>query len=1140
MTTRVAKPAILGDTLTLRDHLIEASAGTGKTYTIENLVLDLIFRGLKLGELLLVTFTEKATNELKSRIRAKLIEMINMPDGAGTDVDPDHSWVLTAHNRQRLRDALFEFENASIYTIHGFCNSVLREFAFENRRLFRMEQQPQARVFDLVFPKFLKTYVLTDRCSYRGLFTAYLKDNPKALEDQGFGGGLLQTLKSLVHKDGLLLPDLNGAEQAWQQFRRYVDPQAALAQLDEINLRANFRKKFDSYLNDLNALVQDENRPLWQVLHDLHEMREANKKLKSSLDSLFDATTWTFNKAKAGKINDSSGLSRAWQELQHYGQALLPYFCAVKVQLLRLMLPDLRAAIQDEKQQRGWFDFDDMIGFVAERIGAEPAEGGPLIEALRKKYRVAIIDEFQDTDERQWTLFSRLFLDSRDHRLFLIGDPKQAIYRFRGADINTYIDARNTIQSRGGGLASLAHNYRSTADIISAVNHIFTHESLFAGAIQYDRPVACGRPDRVVQLGQGPAVRCLHLQRDPEGDDQKLSSYELKQGFAHWIAAEIRALLTTEADLKARDLAILTRTRREGEHIGDVLADYGIPFAFYKQGGLFQTREARHFFEMLAAVEHPDDESAVKKALLSDFYQIAPAALSEAPDVPDGVHVQLTEWRKQIYLDRDYRRLFQDLFQTTGILERLLQEDDNERAVTNYEHLADLLTRDGAALDLQQLISRLGRLIDKKESADDDLLRLETEKEAVQIMTIHSSKGLEFEVVFLFAGFSAPRPEEVHAFHDAERGRVLDLNKSHAAEHGKELREEAERLYYVALTRAKSKMFLPYWRDNDKAEYQILAPALTDLMEHGPHTYLDFVTRFYTAPTTAPHGDAHADATPPDIAAQTPDYARVLAEHNRLRLTSYTKLAHHKNTPLSGLVSDQLSKLLRDDEDSESDVAIEGGGLPKGKQTGNCLHEILEDMDPLQQAYAEAPAFEVWREHEAVRQTLTQYLRRYDLIEHEAAAALLIYQTLTQDLGADTRVIDFPPEDRLHEVDFYFPIKPSDGYRVMLNGSIDLVMRHEGRYYFADWKSDTLLRYDRAALNEHVWQNYAMQIRIYLMAMRRWLGITKREHYERVFGGFFYLFVRGMSEPEQGIYFYRPSWDELREYEQQLIQHSYA
>nr|WP_243435855.1 UvrD-helicase domain-containing protein [Acanthopleuribacter pedis] len=1120
--------------------MIEASAGTGKTYTIEHLVLELIFRGHKLGDILLVTFTEKATNELKGRIRAKLIELIQLEEGAGADLDPEHTWLLTPENRQRLRDALFEFENASIYTIHGFCNSVLREFAFENRRLFRMEQQPSARIFDLVFPQFLKTYVLTERCAYRDLFTAYLKEHPRALEDSDLGGSLLQTLKQLVPKEGLLLPDLSGAEQAWQQWCRYVDPAKALEELADIKLHANFRKKFETYLTDLAALTAEKTTPLWEVLHLCATWQESGKRNKSCLINMFDATTWTFTKAKKGMVNDPSGLSRAWQELQHYGQALIPFFCSVKVQLLRLLLPDLRRAMRDEKQQRGWFDFDDMIGFVADQIGAEPAAGGPLTQALRKKYRIAIIDEFQDTDERQWTLFSRIFLASRDHRLYLIGDPKQAIYRFRGADIHTYLAARRLIGEGGGGRLSLSHNYRSTADMIAATNHIFTHPSLFAGDIQYRDPVRCGRPDRVVRLGAGPAVRCLYLQADPDEEKPKLSSYDLKQGFAHWMAETTRDLLAAEPTLKPRDIAVLTRKRREGEQIGEVLAGHGIPFAFYKQGGLFQTREAAHMRDMLAAIEQVDDDSAVKKALLSDFYQVSPTALGNAPTIPDSVRVQLIEWRKQIYSDRDYRRLFHQLFGETGILERLLQQSDDERAVTNYEHLADLLTREGAALDLQQLLSRLGRLIDKKEAVDDDLLRLETEKEAVQIMTIHSSKGLEFEVVFLFAGFSAPRQEEVHAFHDPQRGRILDLAKNHAVPHQQELDEEAERLYYVALTRAKSKMYLPYWRDAGRAEYNILLPALDALFEAGPLPYLDFETRRLQRGLGS--GEArvlHQAPAPPDI-APTPDYPAVLAAHNQLRLTSYTKLAHHKNTPLAGLVSDQLSKVLRDDEDHTGEVGVENEGMPKGKNTGNCIHEILEHMDPLQKVFGEFPDFEQWAQQDKVKATLLGRLQNYDLERHYAAAAAMCYHALTQPLREDWRVMDFDADDRRHEVDFYFPVKPEGGQRVILNGSIDLVLRRDDRYYFADWKSDTLSDYSEAALKEHVEAHYAMQVRIYLMAMRRWLGIRQREHYDRVFAGFFYLFVRGMDTPGHGVYFYRPSWEEVRAFEQHLKQHDYA
>ncbi|CAM2068189.1 DNA helicase [Sulfidibacter corallicola] len=1135
MSARYLKPAILHGCLTERDHIIEASAGTGKTYTIEHLVIDLIYNGVKLPEILLVTFTEKATNELKARIRKKLIELVNLPAGWGAEHPLESCWVLTKPMRDRLEEALFAFENAAIYTIHGFCNTVLREYAFENHQLFQMEQRRMERVFDEVFPRFIKSEVLSGRRPYTGLLTAYLSETPGGLNQEHAGSNLATSLKRLLAKQGHLLPDLTGAEAAWQTWRDLADPVPIAEVLTRANLNANHRKAFEKMVDWLGRHHADPEAQPAQMLAWLYEQKQAKAK---SIMPFFDADAWKFNKAKPGKINGPGELPAPVLSFLHHTAALLPFACKLEVQLQLAMLPDLRAALDTEKQQRGWFDFDDMIRLVAERIRDEGADGR-LTAALRRKFRFAVIDEFQDTDAHQWTIFSRVFLDSAEHRLFLIGDPKQAIYGFRGADVHTYLRARDELTARGGGRLSLDKNYRSSPALIDAVNAVFTSKYLFQGHIDYANPVEAGLPD-VAGIDGRPPLTCLYVPPDDQGKDP--SAHELKQGFAHWMGRTLVDMLASDPELKPKHIAVLTRNRREGETFGAVLAQFGVPFAFYKQGGLFQTRQARHFYDLLAAIEHDQDDSATRKAMLTDFYSVPFVDLAATPRLPEELRRQMSEWRKRAYMDRDYRFLFNDIFNKTKIFERLLFARDDERAVTNYEHLADVLKREGANLDLQQLLSMFHRLIANRIDADDEgLLRLETEKEAVQIMTIHASKGLEFPVVFVYGGFSSSPHIDYHEFQDPRAGRVIDLAKQHAEEHQAAIRAENERLYYVALTRAKYKMVLPL-TENLKGDLGVLRDTLLTLKDADDQPNLEFLT---ATPGDLRQEDMehqyHDDTLrefEPEVAETSPDFQAILARHNRLRLTSYTKLAHGKDKAIAGLVLENLTRMYRNDETQASET-LPGSGMPKGKATGNCLHEILEDTDHLNLAAYLERGMEAWKDDEETAQVIKGHLHAYELQDYFDEACSILWAALTAPILNGQAIGAIGEDHRLHEVDFHFPIRPDDGKRVILNGSIDLAVRHEGRTYFADWKSDTLDRYDEDTLAEHVWREYRIQVEIYLLAVRRWLRIESREDYDRLFGGFYYLFLRGM-EQGGGVFFHRPNWEELLEYEARLKEHNYA
>lgn len=1125
---RYARPHILNEIDPHNHHLIEASAGAGKTYTIEHLVIELLLRGVKLKKILLVTFTDKATQELRDRIRSKIRELV---DFTGATDSQDY-WELNDAAKALLGDALFEFEEASIETIHGYCNTVLREFAFENHLRFEMEQKNKKQVLQDLFHEHLRQSVLAKDSPLRQLLADYLAEHPNGLdlsEDMGFKQTLMQKAEKLATIKAWLLPDLARTDLVWREWREWFLNQPEISDIARLNLsKAHLTLISEVYASMRANLMEN------LVLSDVFTWMDQNEK---GLNLLVKPKDWKFNKTRAkGAENPIMSLAEVPEQILALAKEtmkLCKVSCSLEARLLLNLMPGLEEALAKKKALKGWFDFDDMISLVAKGLVGEG--GDRLRDALRKKHSHALIDEFQDTDNDQWTIFSKVFLGSETHRLFLIGDPKQAIYRFRGADVHTYLDARDAIQRIGGRVIELGENFRSSPELIDGVNTVFSDPQLFKGRIQF-QPVAAGKPDNRLTDGGEPAITCLF----PDG---VCTSGDAKNLFAVEIADRIQDLLMNPPGLPEgrplapRDIAILTRSRQEAERVGVALAQKGVAYAFYKQGGLFKTREAEEFYALLSAIENYRDDAHIFKALLTRFFPVDLEDLLKWRTAPEKYREWLTHWHKQIYLDRDYRALFGDIFEKTGLMERLLFLNDAEREVTNYEHLADILKQEGARLDLKQLLRRFKDFMEEKFEQDQDLLRLESESEAVQIMTIHASKGLEFPIVFLYGAYSTrSRPDWYHDFHDDEKGRVLDLGLNHADAHLKEKQDELERLYYVALTRAKFRLYITHNPPKKLTKTShVLSGPLLRLQEMGSHGAIQFQTVVPHAPEGAGQqipapGSLHGwSPKPPDFGAASNRLREMRYERDLFRMTSYTRLAHHGPME-TGLLAEGVTPQIQGLDEAPDAPSAQVLDLPKGRQTGICLHEILERVVDLKTT--EFEDMEAWRDDENTRNVITPYLKRAGLAGFYETSAAVVWHALKNAVIEDQSVGGLPPGDRLHEIDFYYPVQKDWGNRqqtIILNGSIDLAFRHQDRHYFADWKSDTLEDYRPSALHIKVQEDYHIQIKIYLWAMLRWLGIADQDAYESKFGGLFYLFLRGMVGGD-GVYFYRPDWDEALKY----------
>lgn len=1230
---RYPRPAVLrllrSEDAPVRLAVFEASAGCGKTFTIEHAVVDLILIGVPIEKILVVTFTEKATAELRARLRSlltRVLECDQTPPGTGAE-----AWTLTDLARDQLRAALVAFDQAPISTIHGFCQRLLTENAFLLGRLLRQEVIDPSEAFALAFKQALREVYAC----------APLDRELEAWLGSGRSVDDLEKLLGEVHRkraeirpplDGVALNDsLEGLSGLIQD----VDLMAALrAAIEASGGRKNTR---DATLKRLVRLEEIGKR--WIDPPTLLEVH-VDKDLTYVLDYVLKDHV-----QRAIKDLSEDGLELVvW--LRRVSRRLATYEAAAT----QIFLPHARERIERIKAEGGLYDFDDMLIRVRDGL----ADGGPASEALLRRVRAqvshALIDEFQDTDEVQAEVFRRLFLESSEgHGLWVVGDPKQAIYGFRGGDVFTYLRARDELEAQGAVRVPLQKNFRSTPALIEALHRFFdpSAEPPFfrTAGIPYDDGVTAGEPLRTLVPDQGPVPAPIKVCRLSGAGGEVLKAAPVRALHGRWIAREIRRIrdegLSLEREgeqtrISLGDVFVLTRSAREGGEVAGYLREAGVRHAFYRQDGLLQTREADDIQRLLAAIGAPWSKARRAEAWTTPFFGLELADLPAAESVSSEhpLHQRLRVWQ-ELADARSYEALFARILADSGLIRREVFLQESERELTNYLHLFELLTDEvgRARLDLRELSLLLRSWINERRSPkgeDGNVQRLESDADAVQIMSMHKAKGLEAGCVFLFGGITHRKGDSVFLYHEEEsksrdekltdeeakrawardqKRREEDLEEAagkgvfvyhdvhgqrvvHVGQPSEEVRQrirdeledEERRLIYVAMTRAKGRLYLPaFSRGADGWSY----PRLGGCMIHVAQRLADLADadRLPSAlfeveeispddpPELPPAADLSGlgDWQPP---AALLDPANPLAEacvalrydpaHTPRIVTSYSKL----KSALAGSEEAPREQPPREEAETEETPpqapALQrppDDGLPGGANMGSFVHEVYEHTDFDSLAGDPPPPLEEWSTRPEIAAIFERAARHYGISsEHIPAAASLVYDSLLVPLELPTGPIPGglrSVRDPLCEPEFVYPLPesggtplylPSEGERLVVSrgyvrGFIDFLFRHPtcGRAYFLDWKTDRVGGgFDPAPtgpLATHVKLHYQIQLQLYSLALARFLRIESEEDYEARFGGAVYAFVRGMRPslpPGSGVYAVRPSWEDLKRWEAEL------
>ena len=1191
--------------------LIEASAGTGKTYTMGSLYLRLLLQAgenafpyaLNVEQILVVTFTEMATEELKRKIREriydakqKLTAYLQTQDSVVFGQDNFlRELVATITDLplaiQRLTLAEQNMDLAAIYTIHGFCRRMLMQYAFnsgihfslelsgeEDELLLRLAQkiwrehfysQPYAVVEFIQKNLVSPSNIVTKIKKFAGTELKLPEKRPPFFEG---------TFEEFLSKINDYFHDIEDKEQKLKKL--WKDKSQEIRDLIDAELQKAIPK--DHKKINPSSFRKDHKSKWFTLMNKWSEEPEAPQP-----DCLKKFRQSEINK-QAGSKCEEFLTHVVFEEIDELHQWQVSFVKAPMFHFLK----ELNTQLAEYKLNHSEKSFHDLLRLLKDAL--YHPNNTEFAQMIRYQFPFAMIDEFQDTDAVQYQIFSKVYVEPQrldpasDNGFIMIGDPKQAIYKFRGADIFTYFKAADEAQHR----FNLGKNYRSHQDVVQCVNHLFdfTEQPPFL----YDKiqflPVAAkdDHPQFWLNGELEPVVRFYVDEASVKENMAKACAISIQ----HWLQSAVENTADFRSDekgiektLKPESIAVLVRSRKEADLVKNALRRLGIASVFLSENSnVFDSNAAKDLLLILTACLNPFSERNILNAVATAIFAQTAADIQRIRLdenrweywVEKFIHYQKT-WQKQGVLV-----MLHQLFLQEKITEKLYPTVDGKRLVTDLLHLAELL-QEAATLNESEaaLLRWFEKQIQGEDRQNEQQVRLESELQLVKIVTIHKSKGLEYDLVWLpFVGYAAKTgSEHISTYYDQDRDEVLwDIDGSHEKDVKQEDFAEQLRLLYVALTRAKYQLNIGVPKTFEK-KWSALLYALTqgDIQTNDNLTAYDSLSLLEKLVQRAPQGSVQISETTALKALDAPMQSETQAPLNAATFTGHIE-QNWTVTSFSAIEAiHQNKKYYKEQLAAESAVAFEpvfDGGkdydfneqatetmaesvnhesaypfgyspfdFPHGIKIGTALHRFLEKYDfsqPLNEEKVQKlcqwlqleetwlPSLQQWMK--AILDTPLSAddptLKLNNLSRQQCVKEMQFYLKLN-------RAFDVTVFNRALQKHHHLPSETLqfDAIKGMLRGFMDLVFCHNGKYYLVDYKSNFLgvepQNYVGKSLEQAMLANhYDWQYLFYTLALHRYLQQRDANyHYETHFGGVFYCFLRGMNgENQAGVFFDKPDY----------------
>ncbi|MDA4883628.1 UvrD-helicase domain-containing protein [Acinetobacter baumannii] len=977
-------------------HLIEASAGTGKTYTLSSLMVRIFLEKYLPGQVIATTFTRAAAAELKSRIRARLVETHRYLDAKRSLTEKEillqaeqesdlllqhilkHFATRIAYACERLKLVIDQLDELFVGTLDSFSQKLLREFAFESGKIERAQITDDA-----------KTY---SRQLIHDVLREWIQSQPQTVIDALYLAGELKSVDSFVKlvEDSLNFSSAHFKlpEKPTIQFEQLAQLKKLAAEIDISLLEPYYSLDGEHYKHvsgtifrngAFNKLFSECLPQLLQVLKQSDSILVFDGALAVHRELVFKflgqlADQKVFKKCPA-EISDGFYQHPCIQQIQQLFGVLKNYaeqFDQLHIYLKAYLCVEVKKRLPQVLQNKGETTFSQQIRTLSEALKGE--QGQRFAVFVQARYPLILVDEFQDTNQDQDDMLASIWRHPERYQkgcMIMVGDRKQAIYGFRGGDMLTFLNAYKDIQAKHGREYKLIHNHRSVADLVEVVDALFQRQIDFGEQVQYD-PIRAGTRPHPVLIDQNQPnphpLRWLML-KDKETEAQQVAwkiCDLLNQSHAGQLYFQKDAQTQT---LNEDDIAVLSRNHDGLDKVQFELERLGIRVNRPSKRSVFDCTIAQDVGALLTAILHPYDEAKVKRALISRLFAIDLKQLLQLEQTAEGLSHFMTGFDaiRELWSAQGFLVAWQQCLNQFGIWKNLVavQSKDNERVVVNLRHLTEILSQHSEKYQgaqnlyhwyLKQLQSPLDR--------EWELERRLSSEAGVQLMTIHQSKGLEFKIVFLL-GADKPFRENNKTLNFStqditvsESAQTLTqrvvaiadktyLNETELKQHEERALAEQNRLWYVALTRASHRVYA-LLQDTDGKSVSGLAFWKNRAEPFQHRCCTDEI--ILEQPPAARHLNQHINII--EIQAQHfPDqrfYSRgktsfsYLAQHLRHKVGT-DLLASQSHEAV--LAEDELDQVISVEAPAAQPISWIKSNFPRGTLAGNFLHEIFEHID---------------------------------------------------------------------------------------------------------------------------------------------------------------------------------------------------
>ena len=1156
--------------------LIEANAGTGKTYTIVGIFVRLLIeKKVTVDQILVVTFTRKATAELRGRILNRLRSCLSALTERKESIDEDDAFLNEFLNRtedrtdaiNRLKAAVQNFDESNVLTIHGFCQKVLKEAALYTKTPFDLEVTQRDHLLDRAVEDcwriFMDRYSSTEPGKYYITKLLKIAETPDSLKN---------VLISLLRKP-----------YARIEAETLDNPVEFLENV--LELKNEMREVWESEREVLEEIFQTTGISRYQ-----QHLESRKKKL---VDFLYDDTysSDTFKQLSyftSEYLYDDGNLKNNGQPTkEHHFFDLCQQYSDLVSDIGRVSTTILYRFNQEIKKQRellvkssGEITYDDLLNTMENALLRE--EGSSELRAeLLEKYPFALVDEFQDTDPVQYNIFDSIYPESSgNHSLMMIGDPKQAIYGFRGADVYTYLKAK---KGNTEDVHRLDKNFRSTPGLIEAINQIFAGDknSFIEDRIQFE-PSRPGKnepkPGLLLNGSESAPLKITAFTGFESNKDSvrnTVYSQTVKEIAGLLEQSEEGRVLIDDKKLEAGDIAVLVSGHKDAEEIKRRLKKVGVDAVTYSRQKVFETFEANRLELVMKAVLNFSNNYAVNNALMSGLFGLKLDQLYELKE-NEKQNRELREFLEDLqdrWQQKGFYSMFRKLMIHNNRISELADLENAERVFTNLFHLADVCSRAEleGKLDPVSLHTWFCKEMTAGDEDDENTLLLESDQNLVKISTIHNSKGLEFPVVFcptLWQGFDNSKKLLVEYHGEETDDSIINISQTDSEQRNEavlnsriESVAEEVRKTYVALTRAKyecriiwkahtnsnlsglgavllgREKFIKYQDEKVKEDRELSDEMFTEALEDLEDSKLIGVT-FLKESELEPR----TERVRWKESRKSELYAHTYNGRGKLPVMhiseSFSSLVHHKSPgePDYDQFLEEYDDALQVKQEAKKELNI--FTFPRGATAGTAMHKLFED-----------PKFEF---NAAANTSHTEII--HDVFERygfDEKWVSVIEQMMKNVAGAKVgplKMANIESGDYISEMEFHFssakvksdelfeiirndsnPVISDEKVKCYMTGFIDLVVRQNGKYYIIDYKSnhlgDSYEDYSEENMEKEILAaGYDLQYHLYTAALEKYLRKKIKDFdYERDFGGAGYLFLRGIKPgSETGIWFHKP------------------